>query len=95
MASNPIVLIFLPTVYILGACVSILQFQVVLALLARGVASAKKIDALQPVLPRELPRKLSWQHATPHPRLHRLHPDAPCMHAVILAPSDYLTKVFG
>lgn len=52
MASNPLMLVFLPTVYMLGACFSLLQFQVVLALLAKGVASAKKIEALQPVLPR-------------------------------------------
>ncbi len=51
MQTNPLVLVFLPTVYMLGACLSLIQFQVAITLIARGVAQAKTISMLEPALP--------------------------------------------
>jgi hypothetical protein len=52
-STNPILLIFMPALYALGASFSLLQFQVILALMAKGVQHAKKIDWMEPALPGE------------------------------------------
>ena len=48
---NPLFVICLPTFYIFTACFSLLQFQVVMTLLAQAVIRAKKVALLQPALP--------------------------------------------
>ncbi len=52
-SSNPVVVIFLPVLYILGACLSLLQLSVGLTLISKGIAYLKSLDFFQhsPLLP--------------------------------------------
>mmetsp|Transcript_2068 Transcript_2068/g.5448 ORF Transcript_2068/g.5448 Transcript_2068/m.5448 type:complete len:96 (-) Transcript_2068:326-613(-) len=49
--NNPLAVMFLPVLYLLGSCFSLLQFQVVITLIAKGVAKAKTVAALEPAMP--------------------------------------------
>ncbi|GAX85659.1 hypothetical protein CEUSTIGMA_g13074.t1 [Chlamydomonas eustigma] len=51
MATNPLVVLFLPSLYIVGALFSLLQFQVLIALIGKGVLELKKIPSLSSLLP--------------------------------------------
>ncbi len=50
---NPLLALFLPSLYIFGAIFSLLQFQVILTLIAKGVVEVKKIEFLKGVVPGE------------------------------------------
>ena len=53
ISSNPVFVIGLPVLYILAACLSLLQVQALLTLLVRAISFAKTISFLATVVPGE------------------------------------------
>jgi hypothetical protein len=51
MAANPLVVLFLPTLYIFGSLFTLLQFQVLITLIGKGIIELKKIPSLSSILP--------------------------------------------
>ena len=88
-SSNPILVIFYPILYIFGALFSLLQIQVIFSLIAKGVSAAKKISALEPIVPREFTAPI-FLDTVPPPD------DILALSGTVLAGiNEHIVKVFG